>query len=180
MGIPSAPRGVPQIEVSFDIDANGIVNVSAKDMGTGKEQSIKITASSGLTEEEIKRLVKDAEMHSEEDRKKRELAEARNKADSLIYATEKTIKEMGDKIDEPTRSEINQSIERLKKAMEGDSVDEINRLSDELIKASHKIAEDMYSRAGQQQQAHAKATGTYDRTGSSHDEDVVDADFHEV
>jgi molecular chaperone DnaK len=180
MGIPSAPRGVPQIEVSFDIDANGIVNVSAKDMGTGKEQSIKITASSGLTEEEIKRLVKDAEVHVEEDRKKRELAEARNKADSLIYTTQKTIREMGDKIDEPTKSEINQSVERLKKAMEGDTVDEINRLSDELIKASHKIAEDIYSRAGQQQQAQTKATGTYDRTGSPHDEDVVDADFHEI
>ena len=112
VGIPPAPRGVPQIEVTFDIDANGIVHVSAKDLGTGKEQSIKITASSGLTEEEIQKLVKDAEMHAEEDKKKRELVEARNQADSLIYSTEKSLKELGDKVDEATKTKIEDAIER--------------------------------------------------------------------
>jgi len=125
VGIPPAPRGIPQIEVAFDIDANGIVHVSAKDMGTGKEQSIEITASSGLSEEEIKNLIKDAEMHVEEDKKKRELVDARNMADSLIYSTEKSIKEMGDKIDESTKANINQAIDNLKKAMEGDNFEEI-------------------------------------------------------
>jgi molecular chaperone DnaK len=120
VGIPPAPRGIPQIEVTFDIDANGIVNVSAKDMATGKEQSIKITASSGLSEEEIKNLVKDAELHAEEDHRKRELVDARNMADSLIYSTEKSVKDLGDKLDESTKGNINQAIERLKKAMEGE------------------------------------------------------------
>ncbi|NQU40244.1 MAG: molecular chaperone DnaK, partial [Lentisphaerae bacterium] len=113
VGIPPAPRGIPQVEVTFDIDANGIVNVSAKDMGTGKEQSIKITASSGLSEEEIENLVKDAEAHADEDKKKRELVDARNMADSLVYSTEKAVKEAGDKLDEPTKAEINSSIENL-------------------------------------------------------------------
>ncbi len=124
-GIPPAPRGLPQIEVTFDIDANGIVHVSAKDLGTGKEQSIKITASSGLSEEEIKRLVKDAEMHSEEDKKKKELAEARNHADTLIYSTEKTVKDLGDKVESSLKSDIDSVIERLKKAMEGSDAAEI-------------------------------------------------------
>ena len=127
-GIPPAPRGLPQIEVTFDIDANGIVHVSAKDLGTGKEQSIKITASSGLSEEEIKRLVKDAEMHSEEDKKKKELAESRNHADTLIYSTEKTVKDLGDKVESSLKSDIESVVERLKKAMEGTDAAEIKRL----------------------------------------------------
>ena len=149
-GIPPAPRGLPQIEVTFDIDANGIVHVSAKDLGTGKEQSIKITASSGLSEEEIKRLVKDAEMHSEEDKKKKELAEARNHADTLIYSTEKTVKDLGDKVESSLKSDIDSVIERLKKAMEGSDAGEIQRLTDELTQTSHKLAEKMYSQASQQ------------------------------
>ncbi|SPD71986.1 chaperone Hsp70 in DNA biosynthesis/cell division [uncultured Desulfobacterium sp.] len=180
VGIPPAPRGVPQIEVTFDIDANGIVHVSAKDMGTGKEQSIEITASSGLSEEEIKRLIKDAEMHSEEDKKKRELIDARNMADSLIYSTEKSIKDAGDKLDASATADINSAVERLKKAMEGDDKDEIKRLTEELTKASHKLAEIMYQQASQQQQQAGGPGGPEPGQGQRKDDDVVDADFEEV
>jgi molecular chaperone DnaK len=183
VGIPPAPRGVPQIEVTFDIDANGIVNVSAKDMATGKEQSIQITASSGLSKEEIDRLIKDAELHAEEDKKKKELVEARNSADALIYSTEKSIKDLGDKIDAETKGKVEAAIEPLKKAMEGDDVAEIKRLSEELTQASHKLAEAMYQKASQadQQQAGADAAGGPEQPGpSTPDEDVVDADFEEV
>ena len=179
VGIPPAPRGIPQIEVTFDIDANGIVNVSAKDMGTGKEQSIKITASSGLSEEEIERLIKDAEIHAGDDRKKRELADARNMADSLIYSTEKSIKEVGDKLDESTKSDINRAIENLKKAMESENTEEIKRLADELTQASHKLAETIYAKAAQQQ-AQAGGGDAESEPKPSKDEDVVDADFEEV
>jgi molecular chaperone DnaK len=179
VGIPPAPRGIPQIEVTFDIDANGIVHVSAKDLGTGKEQSIKITASSGLSEEEIENLIKDAELHAEEDKKKRELVDARNMADSLIYSTEKSIKEIGDKLDESTKEEINRAIENLKKAMEGEDTEEIKRLADELTQASHKLAETMYAKAAEQQ-AQAAAGGAESSAEASKDEDVVDADFEEV
>ncbi len=181
VGIPPAPRGVPQIEVTFDIDANGIVNVSAKDMGTGKEQSIKITASSGLSEEEIQKLIRDAEMHAEEDKKKRELVDARNNADSLIYTTEKSIKEAGDKLDAGAKAEIDQAIENLKKAMERDDAEEIKRLTDELTQASHKLAEAMYAQAAQQQAQAGGGGGSSDAAGgASQDEEVVDADFEEV
>jgi len=182
VGIPPAPRGIPQIEVGFDIDANGIVHVSAKDMGTGKEQSIEITASSGLSEEEIEQLMKDAEVNAEEDKKKRELVDARNMADSLIYTTEKSIKEVGDKVDSATKDQINQAIEKLKKAMEGENVEEIKRLSDELTQASHKLAETMYAQASQQQQAQAGGDGSTGTSGggTATDDDVVDADFEEV
>ena len=179
VGIPPAPRGVPQIEVTFDIDANGIVHVSAKDLGTGKEQSIKITASSGLSEEEIENLIKDAELHAEEDKKKRELVDARNMADSLIYSTEKSIKELGDKLDESTKEDIHRAIENLKKAMEGEDTEEIKRLADELTQASHKLAETMYAKAAEQQ-ARAGAGGAESTAEASKDEDVVDADFEEV
>ena len=179
VGIPPAPRGIPQIEVSFDIDANGIVHVSAKDLGTGKEQSIKITASSGLSEEEIENLIKDAELHAEEDKQKRELVDARNMADSLIYSTEKSIKEIGDKLDESTKEDINRAIENLKKAMEGEDTEEIKRLADELTQASHKLAETMYAKAAEQQ-AQAGAGGAESAAEASKDEDVVDADFEEV
>ncbi len=178
IGIPPAPRGIPQIEVTFDIDANGIVNVSAKDMGTGKEQSIKITASSGLDEKEIESLIKDAEIHAEEDKKKRELVDARNMADSMIYATEKSISEAGDKLDESTKSDINKAIEDLKKAMETDNTEEIKRLTEELTQASHKLAEVMYAQASAQTQEDTQGA---DATGEAEkDEDVVDADFEEV
>jgi molecular chaperone DnaK len=180
VGIPAAPRGMPQIEVTFDIDANGIVSVSAKDMGTGKEQSIKITASSGLSKEEIESLIKDAEMHAEEDKKKRELIDARNMADSMIYTTEKSIKEAGDKVDDATKGNINQAIENLKKALEGDDTEKIKKLTDELTQASHKLAEAMYAQASQQQAQAEGATGAESAGGAEKDEDVVDADFEEV
>ena len=183
VGIPPAPRGIPQIEVTFDIDANGIVNVSAKDLGTGKEQSIKITASSGLSEEEIKNLVRDAEMHSEDDKKKRELVEARNTADSYIYQTEKTMKELGEKLDASTRSDIETAIQGLKTAMEGEDAAEIKKMSEELMQASHKLAEQVYSQATQGQAGEAGAGGGPEAeagAAGAQDEDVVDADFEEV
>jgi molecular chaperone DnaK len=165
---------------AFDIDANGIVNVSAKDQATGKEQSIQITASSGLSKEEINNLVKDAEMHAEEDKKKRELVEARNSADALIYSTEKSIKELGSKVDNATKGRVEEAIAGLKKAMEGDDAAEIKRLSDELTNASHKLAEAMYQQASAQQQASAGAGSGGHAGGEAPEEDVVDADFEEV
>ena len=178
VGIPPAPRGLPQIEVTFDIDANGIVSVSAKDMGTGKEQSIKITASSGLSEEEIDSLIKDAELHADEDKKKRELIDARNMADSMIYSTEKSVKEVGDKLDDETKTNITQAIDNLKTAAEGEDTEEIKRLTEELTQASHKLAETMYANASQDQGP--GAAGPESEAGPSKDDDVVDADFEEV
>lgn len=180
IGIPSAPRGLPQIEVTFDIDANGIVNVSAKDLGTGKEQSIKITASSGLSEEEIEKLVKDAELHAEEDKDKRELVDARNAADSLIYATEKSLKEAGEKLDANTKGEIENAIDKLKKAMEGEDTAEIKQLSEELTQISHKIAEVLYAQAAQSQAQPDQEAGPEKSESAKKDEEVVDADFEEV
>jgi len=185
VGIPPAPRGVPQIEVAFDIDANGIVNVSAKDQATGKEQSIQITASSGLTKEEIEAAEKEAELHAEEDRKKKDLVEARNMADSLIYSTEKSIKDLGDKVDEETKTKVAAAIEPLRKAMEGEDPEEIKRLSEELTQASHKLAEAMYQQASAEggPQPGAEGTGPGDpgqAAGAASDDDVVDADFEEV
>jgi molecular chaperone DnaK len=183
VGIPPAPRGVPQIEVTFDIDANGIVNVSAKDKATNKEQSIQITASSGLSKEEIDRLVKDAELHAEEDHKKRELVEARNHADALIYSTERSIKDLGDKVDTDTKTKVEEAAEKLRKAMEGDDSNEIRRLSEELTNASHKLAEAMYQQASQaegQREAAGAGSAGGGASASKPEEDVVDADFEEV
>jgi len=181
VGIPPAPRGIPQIEVTFDIDANGIVNVSAKDQATGKEQSIQITASSGLSPEEIDNLVKDAEMNAEEDKKKKELVEARNSADALIYSTEKSIKELGDKVDSGTKSKVEEASAALKKAMEGEDTEEIKRLSEELTQTSHKLAEAMYQQASaSEQQADAGGESADQAGGAAPEEDVVDADFEEV
>jgi molecular chaperone DnaK len=185
VGIPPAPRGLPQIEVTFDIDANGIVNVSAKDLGTGKEQSIRITASSGLSESEIKQAIKDAETFAEDDRKKRELVEAKNNADSLVYQTEKTLKEMGDKVDAATRRNVEEHVERVKKAMEGTDKDGIKKACDDLMNASHKLAETMYKAASQQAAGpgggaqEQQARGAAGRPGGG-DEDVVEAEFEEV
>jgi molecular chaperone DnaK len=176
VGIPPAPRGVPQIEVTFDIDANGIVNVSAKDHATNKEQSIRIEASSGLSEGEIDQLVKDAELHAEEDKKKKVLVEARNMADSLIYSTEKSIKDLGEKVDSSTKTNVEKAIESLKKAMEGTDAAEIKRLSEELTQVSHKLAEAMYQQASKD----GSAEGADQQEASGSDEDVVDADFEEV
>ncbi len=185
VGIPPAPRGVPQIEVTFDIDANGIVHVSAKDLATGKEQSIQITASSGLSEDEIEKLVKEAEMHAEEDKKKRELIETRNQADALIYSTEKSLKEMGDKLDAETRRRVEEQIETLKKTLEGDDKDAIQREMEQLTQVSHKLAEEMYKKAAEQQgqgpdAGGQQAAGDQAQSADSGQEDVVDADFEEV
>ena len=180
-GIPSAPRGVPQIEVTFDIDANGIVHVSAKDLGTGKEQSIRITASSGLSKEEIDKMVRDAEAHAAEDKKKREVIEARNHADSLAYQTEKSLKEYGDKVDAAEKQKIEEKLAALKKTLEGNDADAIKKASDELMQASHKLAEAVYAQAQQAQQP-GEEPGAHQAPGegSPKGEKVVDADFEEV
>jgi molecular chaperone DnaK len=181
--IPPAPRGVPQIEVSFDIDANGIVHVSAKDLGTGKEQSIKITASSGLSEEEIQNLIKEAELHGEEDKKNRELAEIRNQADSLVYSTEKSTNEMGEKIEPALRGQIEAAINDLKSVMDSNDRSTIEAKMKALTDASHKLAEQIYSQTSQEQAAGGEAgpdAGGDAGMGGGSDEDVVDADFEEV
>ena len=173
---------MPQIEVAFDIDANGIVNVSAKDQATGKEQSIQITASSGLSKEEIDKLIRDGELHAEEDKRKRELVEARNTADALIYGTEKTIAEAADKIDSASRMRIEETITSLKKAMEGDAIADIKRLSEELTNISHTLAQTMYQQA---QHPDSSQTGCGDQcagncASSDSDDDVVDAEYKDV
>jgi molecular chaperone DnaK len=151
-GIPPAPRGVPQIEVTFDIDANGILNVKAIDKATGKEQSIRITGSSGLSEEELDRMIREAKEHEEEDRRKKELVETRNQADSLIYSIEKNLKEFGSKVPEPERKEIEKAIEELRKAMAGEDVQAIREKMNVLQTKSHKLAEEMYKRAGEKRE----------------------------
>lgn len=150
VGIPPAPRGVPQIEVAFDIDANGIVHVSAKDLGTGKEQKIKIESSSRLSEEEIKRMVKDAEAHTEEDKKKKGLIESRNKADQMVYTTEKTLKEYGDKISVDEKKKVEEAIEKVKSVMKGDNKEEIDKAVEQMLSASHRIAEEIYKKTAAQ------------------------------
>jgi molecular chaperone DnaK len=181
VGIPPAPRGVPQIEVTFDIDANGIVHVNAKDLGTGKEQSIKITASSGLSEAEIEKLVKDAEMHAEEDKRRKELIEARNHADSLVYSVEKNIKEFGDKVDAAEKARIEDAIAKVKKELEGDDLEAIKKAQDDLMNVSHKLAEAMYAKtAGGPGAAGGAGSAGADQASGKKDDDVVDADFEEV
>jgi molecular chaperone DnaK len=181
-GIAPAPRGMPQIEVTFDIDANGIVEVSAKDQATGKQQSIRITHSSGLSQEEIDRLIKDAELHSAEDRSKKDLVQARNAADGLIYTTEKTLAEHGDKIDPSTRTEVERATGDLEQAMKGENVDEIKRLTETLTHASHALAQAMYQQggpsAGQQYAGGADNAGGPNTAGNN--DDVVDAEYEEV
>lgn len=185
--IPPAQRGVPQIDVTFDLDANGILHVSAKDMGTSKEQSIKITASSGLSEEEIKNMQKDAELHAEEDKKRKSLVEAKNQADTLIYATEKSLKDLGDKVDADTKGNVEKEIENLKKILESDDTDAIKKGIEALTQASHKLAEIMYSQATREQpgaqpgaEAGPDADAAGGAEGAADDDDVVDADFEEV
>jgi molecular chaperone DnaK len=176
VGIPSAPRGVPQIEVTFDLDANGILHVSAKDLGTGKEQSIRITASSGLSEEEIEKMVKDAELHAAEDKKKRELIEVRNQADGLVYTTEKSLKEHGDKVDAATRETIESAMAELRKEMEGNDAEAIRSKTESLAQASHKLAEAMYAKAQEGGEGGAGAAGP---EGPA-EEEVVEAEYEEV
>jgi len=188
IGIPPAPRGLPQVEVTFDIDANGIVNVGAKDKGTNKEQSIRITASSGLSEEEIKKMVREAESHAEEDKRKRAAVEAKNKLDNLIYQTEKTMKEHGSALDAAAKNTIDEAIANAKSKLESNDVDEMNRAADALSNASHKLAEAMYSaqtkgQAGGGAQPGSGADGDAPNdnpSGGTKPEDVVDADFKEV
>jgi len=178
-GIPPAPRGTPQIEVMFDIDANGIVEVSAKDVATGKQQSIRITASSGLSQDEIDRLIKDAELHAEEDRSRKTLVDARNQADALIYSTEKTMADLGADIDGTVRMEIDDAISHLKSALKGDDTDEIKKMTDRLTRASHKLAQAAYqqnSTGGAQPHGPDNTSGT----ASHDDDDVVDAEYQEV
>ncbi len=180
--LPPAPRGVPQIEVTFDLDANGILHVSAKDMGTGKEQSIRITASSGLSEDEIEKMKHDADAHADEDKKRKELIEAKNQADSIIYATEKSLKEVSDKVDADTKKKVEDASVKLKKTMEGDDTQAIKNDTEALTQASHKLAEIMYSQATKDQPGAGPETGAGPGAGADKkdDDDVVDADFEEV
>ena len=168
VGIPPAPRGVPQIEVAFDIDANGIVNVGAKDLGTGKEQRITITASSGLSDAEIQQMMQDAESHAEEDRQRREEADVRNNADNLVYSIERSLKDVDGKVDPNTKLEIEQAIKEAKEALAGGDIEEIKRKQENLMTASHKLSEVLYSQAAQQQEA--SSAGATDDT----DDDLVE------
>jgi len=177
--IPTAPRGVPQIEVTFDLDANGILSVSAKDLGTGKEQSIKITASSGLTKEEIDQMTKDAELHADEDKRRKELVETRNQADALVHATEKSLKDLGDKVDAATKGNVETEIENLKKVKDGDDIEAIKAAIEALTQASHKLAELMYSQAAKENPETGEG-GDGGAKPKKDDDDVVDADFEEV
>ena len=180
VGIPPAPRGVPQVEVAFDIDANGIVNVSAKDKATGKEQAIRIQASSGLSDADIEQMVQDAEAHAEEDKKRREIAEARNAAEALVHSTEKALAENADKVDAATKSAIETAIADLKAALEGDDAEAIKAKAEALAQASMKLGEAMYQ-AQQEAQASADAASDAAKDDSAQSgDDVVDADFTEV
>ncbi|MBU6479702.1 MAG: molecular chaperone DnaK [Nitrospirae bacterium] len=182
VGIPPAPRGMPQVEVTFDIDANGIVHVSAKDLATQKEQSIKITASSGLSKEEVEKLVKDAQAHTEEDKKRRKTAEAKNQADTLIYQTEKNLSEHGDKIAAEDKTKVEEAVATLKKAMEGTDPEAIESATQALTTASHKLAEEMY-KAASASAAAGSGAGPEGGAGAGEtktDEKVVDAEFEEV
>ena len=176
VGIPPAPRGVPQIEVTFDIDANGIVNVSAKDKGTGKEQQIRIQASGGLSEADIEKMVKDAEAHAAEDKKRRALVEAKNHAEALVHSTEKSLTEYGDKVSAADKSAIEAAIADLKSALEGEDVEAIKAQTNALAQASMKLGEAMYKAApGRRRRRRRQADA-----GAEEGEDVVDADFEEV
>ncbi|HZC18771.1 MAG TPA: Hsp70 family protein, partial [Rubrobacteraceae bacterium] len=159
VGLPPAPRGVPQIEVAFDIDANGIVNVGAKDLGTGKEQRITITASSGLSDADIEQMVRDAESHAEEDKRRREEADVRNNTDNLVYSIERSLKDVDGKVDVDTRANIEEALKNTKEALAGDDVEEIKRQQEALLSASHSLSEALYQQAQQQQQGAAGPTG---------------------
>lgn len=189
VGIPPAPRGVPQIEVSFDIDANGIVHVSAKDLGTSKEQSIRITASSGLTEEEIKRMQKEAEAHRAEDEKRKEVVNAHNTLDSLIYTIEKTLKEHGDKVDADAKKQVEEALIEARKHLDSKDVAVLQKASEQLTAASNKMAEQMYKSSGAQAggpsngggaQAHTASEQGHAQKEKKEGDDVIDADYKEV
>jgi molecular chaperone DnaK len=181
VGIPPAPRGVPQIEVAFDIDASGIVSVSAKDLGTNKEHSIKITASSGLSKEEVERMVQDAQAHATEDKRRRETVEERNKLDSIVYATEKTMSELSGKVSPDVQGPVNSALTDAKAALESGDLDKIKSAYAALEKASHKLSEEAYKQASANGAGAASdgasANGSSAKGG---DDDVVDADYEEV
>lgn len=184
VGIPPAPRGMPQIEVTFDIDANGIVHVSAKDLGTGKEQAIKIESSGGLSEEDVEKMINDAEQFADEDKAKRESVEVKNQAETLIYSTEKSISDLGDKLPEEDKTKIEACNEQLKKSMETDDIEAIKSDLEALTQASHKMAELLYSQQAEQQrdssgEGSEDAPGNDEKSGKD-DDDIVDADFEEV
>jgi molecular chaperone DnaK len=183
-GIPPAPRGIPQIEVTFDIDANGIVHVSAKDMGTGKEQKIRIESSSGLSDNDIERMVKEAQMHAEEDRREREKADVRNEAEQMVYATEKNIKDLGDKISADDKAKTEEAIAALKQALEGADIQTIKDKTETLKQVSYKIAEEIYKQSGTQQQAgagpQAGASADPNQGGASNTKSAEDADYEVV
>ncbi len=182
VGIPAAPRGVPQIEVTFDIDANGLVHVQAKDLGTGKEQSIRITPSSGLSEEEIKRMQREAEEHRADDQKRKEAVDARNTLDGLIYTIEKTLKESGDKVEAATKQEVEAALTEARKHLDSKDADELKKATEALTSVSNKMAEQMYKNAGAAPgaEASAEAAGSEKKDDSKKGEDVIDADFKEV
>ena len=185
VGIPPAPRGVPQIEVTFDIDANGIVHVSAKDLGTGKEQAIKIESSGGLSEEEVEKMVNDAEQYADEDKAKRESVEVKNQAETLIYSTEKSVSELGDKLPEEDKTKIEACTEQLKKSVESDDIEAIKSDIEALSQASHKMAEMLYSQQQETQESQDPEDGSDQQSdgeekSGKEDEDIVDADFEEV
>jgi molecular chaperone DnaK len=189
-GIPPAPRGVPQIEVTFDIDANGILNVSAKDLATEKEQNITITASSGLSENEIDQMVNDAKEHADEDKKKREEVDVRNRADGLVYQTQKNLQEFGDKVDESTKQKINAAVERVKSTLEGDDIEEIRSATEALTQVWSEASSVMYQQAQQQagpqgqpgaeQQPPPYGSAPTEEPTSAPEEDVIDADYEVV
>jgi molecular chaperone DnaK len=181
-GIPPAPRGIPQVEVTFDIDANGIVNVQAKDKGTGKEQKITITASSGLSKDEVDRMMRDAESHAGEDKQRKEEVETRNRADQAVYGAEKFVKESGDKLESADRLAIESAITDVKKAMESNDAKAISRTLDGLMAAQQKAAENLYKSAGGGPGAGGPdagpgAAGASDGHGSAAGDDVIDAEI---
>jgi molecular chaperone DnaK len=184
-GIPPAPRGVPQIDVTFDIDANGILNVTAKDMATGKDQKITITSSSGLSKEEVERMAKEAEAHAEEDKARREEIEAKNQLDALVYSVEKMLREQGDKISGSERGEVENAVADAKQALQSNDKAAMDKARERLSQASHKLAEQMYT-AAQPQGASAGAGGAgagkppFEADGRSKDEGVVDAEYVDV
>ena len=184
VGIPSAPRGVPQIEVTFDIDANGIVNVSAKDLGTGKEQKIRIESSSGISKDDVEKLVREAESHSEEDKKKQELVQTRNNLDNLIYQIEKNIKEYGDKISSNEKEQVEGALKSAKEALKSDQVEILKQATEKLTTASHAIAQKMYEAAAKQKAGESAKSTSEPSGGSKKSEgektNVVDADYEVV
>ena len=179
VGIPTAPRGIPQIEVTFDIDANGIVHVSAKDRGTGNEQKMVVTGASGLSDDDMEKMRNDAEANAEDDKKKRELAEAKNTADNLIYSTEKSIKDLGDKLDTAEKEKVDAAVKEVKEALAGEDAEKIKTATEALQQASYKLAEQVYAQASEEQNAQSQASDAGDQGEAKNENDVVDAEVVE-